>query len=441
MAEGRKFKSLNLKQAMVVGLAFAIAVAVFCAGGVLGRAMVNRIYLSEDALNARLNREVASFRSYVSDNQVASTNVSAIGLWNRDHRNIQLTVFGLTTTVSSTSNGAELVGNEYGLVIRAGELADGAVEFPVKFVDGMYSVAVYDSSAGSFYILAALIALALAVVAFLTTVLIYDQHITHTVQTLSRQVRQVSRGDLEMRIVPMSDDEIGQLALDVDAMRLSILDKLQREEAAWEANNQLITAVSHDIRTPLTALMGYLEILSDESAAPEDRATYLQICKNNAVRLKSLTDELFGFFLVFGKPVPDQFPEEFDASTLLDQILMEHEMNLAQSGFQPEVRREGNLTGKLVVDLTHLRRVFDNLFSNVNKYADPEKPVTITQTVEEGTVRVTIVNSIARPSNRVESNRIGLRTCDKLVTVMGGEFRQEKTGETFTAEVQLPLVK
>lgn len=441
MAEGRKFKSLNLKQAMVVGLAFAIAVAVFCAGGVLGRAMVNRIYLSEDALNARLNREVGSFRSYVSENQVTSTNVSAIGLWNQDHRNIQLTVFGLTTTVSSTSNGAELVGNEYGLVIRAGELADGAVEFPVKFADGMYSVAVYDSSADSFYILAALVALALAVVAFLTTVLLYDQHITHTVQTLSRQVRQVSQGDLGMRIVPMSDDEIGQLALDVDAMRLSILDKLQREEAVWEANNQLITAVSHDIRTPLTALMGYLEILSDESTAPEDRATYLQICKNNAVRLKSLTDELFGFFLVFGKPVPDQFPEEFDASTLLDQILMEHEMNLAQSGFQPEVRREGELTGKLVVDLTHLRRVFDNLFSNVNKYADPEKPVTITQTVEEGTVCVTIVNSIARPSNRVESNRIGLRTCDKLVTAMGGQFRQEKTGETFTAVVQLPLMK
>lgn len=426
---------------MVVVLAFAIAVAEFCAGGLLGRALVDRIYLSEDALNARLNREIGSFRSYVSENQVASTNVSAIGQWNRDHRTIQLTVFGLTTTVSSTSNGAELVGNEYGLVIRAGELANGAVEFPVKFTDGMYFVAVYDSSASSFYVLAALIALALAVVAFLTTVLLYGQRITHTVQTLSRQVRQVSRGDLEMQIVPMSDDEIGQLALDVDAMRLSILDKLQREEAAWEANNQLITAVSHDIRTPLTALMGYLEILSDESVTAEDRVKYLQICKNNAVRLKSQTDELFGFFLVFGKPVPDQFPEEFDAATLLDQILMEHEMNLTQSGFQAEVRREGELTGKLVVDLTHLRRVFDNLFSNVNKYADRSKTVTITQTVEGDTVRVTIVNSIAKLSNRVESNRIGLQTCEKLLTAMGGEFRQEKTEETFAAEVRLPLKK
>ena len=131
---------------------------------------------------------------------------------------------------------------------------------------------------------------------------IQQQHLTRTVQTLSRQVRQVSRGDLGMQIQAQTSDEIGQLALDVDAMRLSIIDKLQREEEAWKANSQLITAISHDVRTPLTALMGYLEILADETLSSEERNAYLDICKNNALRLKGLTDELFGFFLVFGKP-------------------------------------------------------------------------------------------------------------------------------------------
>ena len=197
-------------------------------------------------------------------------------------------------------------------------------------------------------------------------------------------------------------------------MRLSIIDKLQREEAAWQANTQLITAISHDVRTPLTALMGYLEILADESISPEERQAYLQVCKNNAVRLKGLTDELFGFFLVFGKPTPDQSPEEFDAAMLLDQILMEHEMNLTQKNFQVELRHEGEITGKLRIDLTHLRRVFDNLFSNVSKYADPQQPVTITQAVEGEDIRVTITNHIAEQTNRAESNRIGLQTCHKL---------------------------
>lgn len=441
MGEGKRFRSLTVKLVAVVCIAFICAVLTFLAGCVLGSALVERFYLSDEAVSARLNREVTSFRGYVSENQVSSTNVSAIGLWNREHRNIQLTIFGRSTTVSSTSNGAELMGNEYGLVIRDGVLAESAVEYPVNFADGVYSVAVYDSSGETFFTAVALSALAVSVIVFLATVLIYDQHITRTVQTLSRQVRQVSRGDLQMQIQPMTHDEIGQLALDVDTMRLSIIDKLQREEAAWQANTQLITAISHDVRTPLTALMGYLEILADESISPEERQAYLQVCKNNAVRLKGLTDELFGFFLVFGKPTPDQSPEEFDAAMLLDQILMEHEMNLTQKNFQVELRHEGEIAGKLRIDLTHLRRVFDNLFSNVSKYADPQQPVTITQAVEGEDIRVTITNHIAEQTNRAESNRIGLQTCHKLVHAMGGEFNQSCTKRTFTAEVLLPLLQ
>lgn len=424
----------------MVCIALFCAAVTFFAACILGGALVDGLYLSDEAMNDRLDQEITSFRSYVSENRVSSTNVSAIGLWNRDHPHIQLTVFGLATTVSSTSNGAELVGNEYGLVIRAGELADGAVEYPVNFADGVYSVAVYDSSAGMYIGAVALAAVALSVLVFLATILLYDQHITRTVQTLSRQVRQVSRGDLQMPIQPMSHDEIGQLALDVDAMRLSIIDKLQREEAAWQANTQLITAISHDVRTPLTALMGYLEILSDESITPEERQAYLEICKNNASRLKGLTDELFGFFLVFGKPNVDQSLEEFDAAMLIDQILMEHQMNLHQNDFTVEMAYRGEIAGKLHVDLTHLRRVFDNLFSNVNKYADPSRPVTITQKVEGEELHVTITNYIATHSNRVESNRIGLQTCHKLVHAMGGEFNQSRTKHTFTAEVLLPLI-
>jgi signal transduction histidine kinase len=281
-------------------------------------------------------------------------------------------------------------------------------------------------------------ALALACLVFLGIVLLYNQHITRTVQTLSRQVRQVSRGDLGMQIRSTTQDEIGLLARDVDAMRLSIIDKLHREETAWRANSQLITAISHDVRTPLTALMGYLEIVSDESLSPEERSAYLEICKNNAQRLKSLTDELFGFFLVFGKPKPDQVPEEFDAAMLLEQVLLEHEMDLTQRGFQVEYSSDP-ITGKLRVDLSHFRRIFDNLFSNVRKYADPGYPVTVTARCDREELIVTISNRIATTANRVESNRIGLQTCHKLVAAMGGEFNQSRTKDTFMVEVLLPL--
>ena len=419
---------------LALGLALASALGVM----LLGNALVEQVYLSSELVNKRMDAQITSFRSFVQEQQLSSTDVNAVGQWNREHPKITLTIYGLTTTLSSSAEGAELVGNETGIVVRSVEKQWLSKEYPVNFRDGVFTVAVYDSSRGMVRAAVNLSALSMAALVFLATVLLYEQHITRSVQTLSRQVRQVSRGDLGMQITPQTSDEIGQLALDVDAMRLSIIDKLQREEEAWKANSQLITAISHDVRTPLTALLGYLEIVSDESLSPDERSAYLEICKNNALRLKGLTDELFGFFLVFGKPQPDQKPEEFDAGMLLEQVLLEHEMDLTQRGFQVETGSDP-ITGSLQVDLGHFRRIFDNLFSNVRKYADPSCPVTITCRCDREELTVTICNRIRQDTNRVESNRIGLQTCHKLVAAMGGEFNQSRTKETFTVDVLLPV--
>ena len=438
MAEHRTFRTLTFKLMAVMTLALAAAVLTFVCTVIVGNAMVEQVYLSSEAVNRRMDAEISSFRSYVEENALTSVDVNAVGQWNREHRNVNLTIYGISTTISSTPEGAELVGNEGGIIVRSELNLQIGMEYPVNFRDGVYVVALNDTSRDLVGLTVNLSALVLAALVFLATVLLYDQHVTRTVQTLSRQVRQVSRGDLQMQIKPQTSDEIGQLALDVDAMRLSIIDKLQREEEAWKANSQLITAISHDVRTPLTALMGYLEIISDEALSPEERQAYLQICKNNAQRLKSLTDELFGFFLVFGKPTPDQRPEEFDAVTLLDQLLLEHVMDLTQRGFQVETS-VGEISGKLRVDLGHFRRIFDNLFSNVRKYADPAYPVTISQRADREELIITISNYINKSQNRPESNRIGLQTCHKLVAAMGGEFSQHRSKETFMVEVVLPL--
>ena len=419
---------------LALGLALASALGVM----LLGNALVEQVYLSSELVNKRMDAQITSFRSFVQEQQLSSTDVNAVGQWNREHPKITLPIYGLTPTLSSSAEGAELVGNETGIVVRSVEKQWLSKEYPVNFRDGVFTVAVYDSSRGMVRAAVNLSALSMAALVFLATVLLYEQHITRSVQTLSRQVRQVSRGDLGMQITPQTSDEIGQLALDVDAMRLSIIDKLQREEEAWKANSQLITAISHDERSPLTALLGYLEIVSDESLSPDERSAYLEICKNNALRLKGLTDELFGFFLVFGKPQPDQKPEEFDAGMLLEQVLLEHEMDLTQRGFHVETSTDP-ITGSLQVDLGHFRRIFDNLFSNVRKYADPSCPVTITCRCDRDELPVTICNRIRQDANRVESNRIGLQTCHKLVAAMGGEFNQSRTKETFTVDVLLPV--
>jgi signal transduction histidine kinase len=190
----------------------------------------------------------------------------------------------------------------------------------------------------------------------------------------------------------------------------------------------------------LTALLGYLDILEDPALPPEVQRAYLDICRNNALRLKDLTDELFGFFLVFGKQMPEQNLEQFDAAMLLEQILLESKEELSQQGFDIQLSWPEELQGSLRVDLGHLRRVFDNLFSNLRKYADPAEHISILVQTEGHFLRLSVANRILTSTTRVESNKIGLKTCEKLLDAMGGSFSQSKTTDTFIAEMRLPLL-
>lgn len=431
-------RTLTAQMLLVVCAAGLVALLTGLGGYFAGMSMVRRFYFSEEAAQRRLTEEITSFRVYVARNAVASTDVTAVEQWNREHPYTQLTIKGLETTVRSNSYGAELVGNESGIVLQSGQAASAGTEFVVNFKDGVFSVVVYESSESVLFELVKVTAIVVGCLVFLLIVLVYDQQLTRSVQALSRQVRQVSQGELDHEISSRRRDELGQLALDVNTMRLSIMEKLQREEAAWQANSNLITAISHDVRTPLTALMGYLELLDDETLPPEQRQGYLEICKTHAQRLKGLTDELFGFFLVFGKPEPELRLEEFEAELLLEQILLEKEMELTHRGFSVTTRREV-VSGKLRVDLGHLRRVFDNLFSNVRKYADPAQPVLLCQRMEQGRLVVEVSNAIPATQQRVESNKIGLQTCRKLIVTMGGSFEKRQTEKAFTVEFSLPL--
>ena len=106
----------------------------------------------------------------------------------------------------------------------------------------------------------------------------------------------------------------------------------------------------------------------------------------------------------------------------------EHQLLLPQQEVQIEA------------DVTYLKRVFDNLFDNIRKYADPARPVAIAALLEDGALHVCLSNSVNPGAGRIESNKIGLRTAEKILTQMGGSFRRHEADGKFTAEAILPIV-
>lgn len=436
MARGRFF-SLRSKMILSVLVASVLAVSLFAASHALGAFLIDRLYLTPEAVQSRIENHLLSLRAYTEAGKISSTNTAELAQFCREHRGCQLTIYGKATILTANESGATLTAYG-GLTSNVYYTHEPEQRYAVTFSDGAFDVSISDQSEKRLNLMLTFSCLILSCSGFLIVLLLYNRMITGQIRSLSRRVRQVSQGDLTLDIPAKSRDEIGLLAEDVNAMRLSILDRLQREKRAWDANSQLITAVSHDVRTPLTTLMGYLDILADSPELPQaDRQSYLEICRRKALNLRELTDELFAYFLVLGTPEADAHLETLDGDLLLAQILGEFSQELQQQGFLVEADLPP-LGLAVSVDTQHLQRIFSNLLSNLCKYAEKSQSVEIRVGAAGNLLCISVKNAIKADAGKVESTRIGLQTCEKLAAAMGGEFRKTMAKGAFTAELYLP---
>lgn len=258
---------------------------------------------------------------------------------------------------------------------------------------------------------------------------------------LSGDVAQIEGGMIERSITVKGNDEIAYLAQGVEDMRTSLVERLQSEKEAYDANRELITAMSHDLRTPLSALIGYLEIIgggvySDE----EQKNTYIKKSVEKAYQLKAMSDKLFDYFTVFKNEGTDELNlEVYDGYDLLSQMIAEQSYMLDEKGY--EIVFEGLDPARdapaysLQLDSSALLRVFDNIYSNILKYADKREPVRIRLESDGNNVRVSVTNRINRTAVKVASTRIGLKSCRRLMARMNGTLKTSADANYYTVTI------
>lgn len=167
--------------------------------------------------------------------------------------------------------------------------------------------------------------------------------------------------------------------------------------------------MSHDIRNPLTALLGYLDLARGGQYRSEgELRQYLEASYSKAEQLKTLTDELFRYALVFGGQELNLDMQEYDAEILLEQLLFEPIMALEQHGFHIQTAHPA-LRCRIRLDVTYFQRVLDNLFDNLRKYADPAAPVAITAMEEDGWLQLCIGNTRKKTPAWSRATRSGSR--------------------------------
>ena len=231
----------------------------------------------------------------------------------------------------------------------------------------------------------------LGILIFSLIFLLLQRKMARDIETIAHAVKQISEGDLSTRLELEGEGELTDIAENLNRMEEDIQELIDKERTSEQSKTDLITNVAHDLRTPLTSILGYLELLrKNQKLSPEMQQKYLDIAYNKSVRLQKLIEELFGFTkLSYGKI--NMNVTKVDIVELLSQLLEESYPNFQKNGLSYDF--VSNRKSQIIeADGDLLARLFDNLIGNAIKYGKEGKRVRVSLRADREIVTIKIVN-------------------------------------------------
>ncbi|WP_227779455.1 sensor histidine kinase [Paenibacillus sp. P13VS] len=431
-------KKLKVKLVLAVLVSLVISISVFVILQVIGETTLDS-YLSKSAfVENRQQDALKHFEEFVNSQNVSTRDYEQLSAWISHERYLNLYIFAKEKLIFSSNTEVDPVINEDLLTqIVPSEIPITTIHFADQDAQ-IYLVGFYEYQ---YYNLILVISVFLAAAAFIVSFLLIINKKTSYIGVLEQEIKILEGGNLDYSITISGKDELSSLAQSIDEMRKSFIERLGSEERVRMANRELITAISHDLRTPLTILLGYMDIIElNKYKTHEDLLQYIHNSREKAYQIKALSDKLFEYFTVSSAAEEEEVEFEiYEGRALIDQLIDEQLVVLDNVDVQ--VQADPNHEKFLLeINLVAIRRVFDNIFSNIRKYADPTHPVRIQISFKQQWVELWVENKILREAEKEDSNKIGLVSCQKIIQQHNGTLAVSVRKDTFSLQITLPVI-
>ena len=295
--------------------------------------------------------------------------------------------------------------------------------------------------------------LAMAVILILTSALItawVNQDIYKPIKELSVAMRKIAEGDFDYRLTGKQEDEVGRLYDNYEQMRLQLKENAEEKLQNEKKSKELVSNISHDLKTPITSIKGYVEGIMDGVAdTPEKMNRYIKTIYNKANDMDKLINELTTYSGIDSNKIPYHF-HVLNIADYFQDCVEEVGLDLEQKDIQLNYTNLAPADTCIVADPEQLKKVINNIISNSVKYMGHDKGIIDIRILDEGeSVKIEIedngkgiaskdIGNIFERFYRTDSSRnslqggsgIGLSIVKKIIEDHGGYvWATSKEGE------------
>lgn len=416
--------------------AAAASLLIFTVLNFTGYALIDSYCYGQDYVREKNLYYMEKLQKYIDENHLNSRDADRLYSWVRKQKMISIQVY---------KDGIQVFDAEY----PDQELWDEDIAvnehvweniYTITFTDGEAQVRLFGMYAYQFYNFAMIAELVFSFLLFLLFVILGIRAKMNYILRLSNEIELLEGGSLDYKITVKGNDELAALAQGLDNMRISFRNLIDKETNLLLENQKVVTEMSHDLRTPVTSILLYTEILKKGHYKDEIQLKeYIEKIDKKTRRLKQLIDHLFEYSLVTGDTTVN-LEEPESLPLLFYDLLSETCSYLQQKGFRIVFQVEWE-EHRLRIRTDYLTRIMDNITSNIIKYADSDEPVMIRSVYYGDRVGFLFENAVKRTGSNTESTCVGIRSVESMMMKMGGSAQVKQMENQFRIELLFPLYR
>ena len=358
-----KFRTLKMELFLLCAVAFIICLFFYAITSTVASGLIDSYFNDRQNIEAIEKRNLKSLQKYVTDKEVTLKEIEQIKSWSLHQENVLLKVY---------FNGYLIYDSIYGMTENSNLALENENDYSKL---NLYNLILKDAKVNVNllcfdYTLQNNVSTFISIITILLFFFIIIAGVRKKIKYLVQLYNDLNglSNNLNHEVHIEGCDEITQVAYGIDSLRKSVIEKIENEKRAYDANMQLITTLSHDIKTPLTSIIAFIELAKGQVQKDDITYNYLNTAYEKSFHLNNLINELFSHFLLHSNSYEIKF-EKVDSDILISQILEENLYELESKG--TIIKKEtSDISSYIYVNITLFHRVFNNIFSNINKYAD-----------------------------------------------------------------------